>query len=64
MSDTNPIELQKALKGAHYPASKDDLVSCAKDNHADRQMMDKISHIPGKSYDNPAEVEKAVFKNR
>ncbi|MFH8344126.1 DUF2795 domain-containing protein [Streptomyces sp. NPDC018045] len=64
MSDTNPIELQKALKGAHYPASKDDLVSCAEGNHADRGTMDKISHLPGKSYENPAEVEKAVFKNR
>ncbi|MEU4199934.1 DUF2795 domain-containing protein [Streptomyces sp. NPDC045470] len=64
MSDTNPIELQKALKGAHYPASKDDLVSCAEGNHAGRQMMDKISDIPGKSYENPAEVEKAVFKGR
>ncbi|MFI2238600.1 DUF2795 domain-containing protein [Streptomyces chrestomyceticus] len=64
MSDTDPIKLQKALKGAHYPASKDDLASCAKGNHADRQMMDKISHIPGKSYENPAEVEKAVFRNQ
>ncbi|MFK8849928.1 DUF2795 domain-containing protein [Streptomyces sp. Ac-502] len=64
MSDTNPIELQKALKGAHYPASKDDLVSCAESNHAGSQMKDKISHIPSKSYENPAEVEKAVFKGQ
>ncbi|MEN2422671.1 DUF2795 domain-containing protein [Streptomyces rimosus] len=64
MSDTNPIELQKALKGAHYPASKDDLVSCAEGNHADSGMRDKISGIPSKSYENPAEVEKAVFKKQ
>ena len=35
--DVNPIELQKHLKGADYPASRDDLVALARDNGAPRR---------------------------
>ncbi len=59
-----PDRAAEGPQGAHYPASKDDLVSCAEGNHADSGMRDKISSIPSKSYENPAEVEKAVFKDR
>ncbi|UNO39829.1 DUF2795 domain-containing protein [Streptomyces sp. MST-110588] len=64
MADTNPIELQKALKGAHYPAGRKDLVECAKSNKADSELVDKISHLRENRFKNPAEVEKAVFHGK
>ncbi|MBT2386598.1 DUF2795 domain-containing protein [Streptomyces sp. ISL-11] len=62
MAETNPIALQKALKGAPYPSDRDKLVEVAKKNKAGRDMVDKISHLDAKTYDSPADVQKAVFR--
>lgn len=40
-------EVQKALKGASYPASGDDLAEIAKGNGADRDVIDAVSDIDG-----------------
>ena len=45
MATPNPIDLQKALKGADYPAAREDLISLAKDNGADDTLVEKISHV-------------------
>ncbi|WP_030664063.1 DUF2795 domain-containing protein [Streptomyces cellulosae] len=63
MADTSPIALQKALKGADYPASRDDLVSLARNNGADDKIVDKLSHSGKRQFDGPNEVQKAVFGN-
>ncbi|MFI6934125.1 DUF2795 domain-containing protein [Streptomyces sp. NPDC050287] len=63
MADTSPIDLQKALKGADYPASRDDLVSLARNNGADDKIVDKLSHSGKRQFDGPNEVQKAVFGN-
>ncbi|MFE4050114.1 DUF2795 domain-containing protein [Streptomyces sp. YIM B13518] len=63
MADLSPIDLQKALKGADYPASQDDLVSVARNNGADDQLVQKLARTGAKRFDGPDEVQKAVFGN-
>ncbi|WEH39891.1 DUF2795 domain-containing protein [Streptomyces sp. AM 2-1-1] len=61
MADISPIDLQKALKGAEYPASRDDLVSRARDNGAEETLVTKLGDAPADRFDGPNEVQKAVF---
>jgi hypothetical protein len=63
MADLSPIDLQKALKGADYPASRDDLVSVAKSNGADDTLVEKLTQAGSEQFDGPNEVQKAVFGN-
>ncbi|GHF64832.1 hypothetical protein GCM10010218_52860 [Streptomyces mashuensis] len=62
MAKTNPIELQKCLKGMEYPASKDNLVQHAKSHGAKKDTLDALSAMPKKDYDSPAAVTKAALK--
>ncbi|GGP54127.1 DUF2795 domain-containing protein [Streptomyces calvus] len=63
MADLSPIDLQKALKGADYPASRDDLVSLARSNGADDTLVEKLTQAGSEQFDGPNEVQKAVFGN-
>ncbi len=60
----NPIELQKALKGADYPTDRESLVSLAENNGADSGIVDKISRLGQKKFTGPDQVEKAVFQEK
>jgi Protein of unknown function (DUF2795) len=53
-------EVQKALKGADYPAGKDDLVRLAESNGADGDVVDALRGMDGDAYDSPADVMKGV----
>ncbi|WP_399932523.1 DUF2795 domain-containing protein [Streptomyces kanamyceticus] len=64
MADISPIDLQKALKGAQYPASRDDLVELARGNSGDGSLVDKLSDAPTDRFDGPDDVQKAVFGNQ
>ncbi|GAB3649325.1 DUF2795 domain-containing protein [Streptomyces sparsus] len=64
MADTDPIELQKALKNADYPASRADLASLARDNGADSGLVEKIESLPDTEYDGPDAVTREVFHSR
>ncbi|MFI6435256.1 DUF2795 domain-containing protein [Streptomyces sp. NPDC050759] len=61
MAANSPIDVQKALKGADYPASRDDLVSLAKSNGADDNIIDKLSNTQTQRFDGPNDVQKAIF---
>ncbi|GAA3292186.1 DUF2795 domain-containing protein [Streptomyces cinereospinus] len=63
MAGISPPDLQKALSGAEYPADRDQLVKVARDNHASKEVTERIEHLGKKRYENPAEVSKAVFQN-
>ncbi|MFH9130016.1 DUF2795 domain-containing protein [Streptomyces griseoaurantiacus] len=63
MASVSPIDLQKALKGADYPASRDDLVELARNNGADDALVDKLSNSGVSEFDGPNKVQKAVFDN-
>lgn len=56
----SPVQLQKHLKGASYPASKDDLVRKAQDNNASDDIVEKIKELPASSFGSPKDVMKAL----
>ena len=58
--DVNPIELQKHLKGADYPASKDDLVSLAEGNGAPSEIVDALRNSSTTEFSGPDQVQKAL----
>jgi Protein of unknown function (DUF2795) len=57
----NPIDLQKALHGAEYPASKQDLIALAKKNGADDDIVKSLDNLPDGDITGPDQVQKAVF---
>ncbi|MBT2411381.1 DUF2795 domain-containing protein [Streptomyces sp. ISL-12] len=61
MADLSPIDLQKALRGADYPADKKSLVDCARKNKADDKVVSRLDGLKKDSFDGPNEVQKAVF---
>jgi len=46
-SHANPIGVQKYLKGANYPARKEDLVMTARGNKAPREVLEALERLPG-----------------
>ncbi|MCW2691109.1 MAG: hypothetical protein JWR37_5999 [Mycobacterium sp.] len=57
----NPIDVQKALAGESYPASKSDLIEKAKENGADQSLVDDLDKLPDREYSGPDQVQKALF---
>lgn len=60
----NPIQVQKFLGGMSYPASKENLVSHAKDAGADRDIVDALDNLPDKEYDGPTDVTSALSDSK
>jgi Protein of unknown function (DUF2795) len=56
-------EVQKALKGVDYPASRDDLADQADRNGADRELVDALRGMDKSSFDGPNAVMKALKGN-
>ncbi len=55
----SPANLEKFLKGVHYPAQKNDLVSTARDNGAPSELMDILRQMPEQQFGGPQDVMKA-----
>ena len=53
-------EVQKALKGVDYPASKDELAGHAEANVADRELVDALRNMGKDSFDGPNAVMKEL----
>ena len=60
MAKINPIELQKALKGADYPASKRDLMETAEKNGASEEVRSALESLPDQTYEKPVDVSEAL----
>ncbi|MCF2132781.1 DUF2795 domain-containing protein [Mycetohabitans rhizoxinica] len=58
----SPVDIQKALKGMDYPASKEDVIQCAQRSHADDSVLEMLKRIPEREYGTPASVSKEVGK--
>ncbi|AXF25641.1 hypothetical protein CUJ89_34975 [Burkholderia pyrrocinia] len=56
----SPVDVQKALKGMDYPASKAEVVQCAERSHAGRDVIDMLTRIPDREYGTPASVAKEL----
>jgi hypothetical protein len=59
----SPIAVQKALKGIHYPARKDDLLRQAQQNHASQEVIGRIRSMHADRYEKPTDVMKALGKS-
>jgi hypothetical protein len=62
MAQAEFIEVQKALAGISYPATKDQLIEHARGNNAGSDIVAVLEGIPDREYDGPNEVSKAVAK--
>ncbi|CAJ0865945.1 hypothetical protein R20233_01276 [Ralstonia sp. LMG 32965] len=60
----SPIGIQKALKGASYPAKKQELLKTAQANGADDSTLKTLREMPDDEYDTPAAVSKAVSNEK
>lgn len=56
----SPAAIQNYLKGADYPASKQDLIELAQDNDAPQDVMNIINKLPDRDYGSPADVNTEV----
>lgn len=59
MAHSNPIQIQKYLKGVDYPASKQDLIRNAKKNGADESVCASLEQLPDEDFQTPADVSEA-----
>ncbi|KRV50018.1 hypothetical protein AQ490_17470 [Wenjunlia vitaminophila] len=57
----SPIDIQKALHGAGYPAKAKDLAALARRNGADDRIVEMIEKSGQEQFDRPSEVQKAIF---
>lgn len=55
----SPANVQAHLKGIHYPASKEDLISTAKRNGAPREILAILEQMPEGELGGPQDVMKA-----
>ncbi|HET6187400.1 MAG TPA: DUF2795 domain-containing protein [Trebonia sp.] len=62
MAQAEFIQVQKALGGISYPATKEQLVEYARGKNAGDDILKVLQSIPDQEYDGPNEVSKAVAK--
>ncbi|MFD0776341.1 DUF2795 domain-containing protein [Streptomonospora algeriensis] len=60
MAQPTFIEVQKALSGADYPSSRDELVQHAKAKKADDGVVDALQRLPRRQYGGPDEVSRDI----
>jgi hypothetical protein len=57
----SPIDIQKALSGMDYPASKDEIVRHAENHGGDKDVIEALRKIDDREYEGPSGVSSAVF---
>jgi hypothetical protein len=62
MSQVNPVQIQKFLKGVDYPANKQTLIENAKKLGADENVRESLEKLPDQEYDAPVDVSQALAK--
>ena len=55
----SPIDIQKALKGMDYPATKQQILEHAKGS--DKDVLEALQKIDDREYEGPSGVSAAVF---
>jgi hypothetical protein len=54
-----PIQIARYLRGADFPASKEDLVECARQNDAPEKVIEAIRTLDAESFNSIADVTRA-----
>lgn len=60
MAKVNPVQVQKFLSGMDYPAGKKQLMSHAKSEGADDNVLSLLNKLPSQNYQTPADVSQAI----
>ncbi|MDP3958205.1 MAG: DUF2795 domain-containing protein [bacterium] len=58
----NPVHVQKFLKGAKYPCSKEDLMKTAEAEGAGKDVVETIRSIPMERFNSPNDVSEGIGK--
>jgi len=56
----SPAQVEKYLKGADYPASKENLLDRARQNQAPDDVVRKIQSLPGDQFPSTKDVMRAL----
>jgi len=59
-TNSDSIQIQKYLHGMDYPASKDDLIDCAKENGAPKEVLDQLDSLRSDHFNSPVEISKHI----
>ena len=57
----SPIDIQKALGGMDYPATKEQIVEHAQGNGGSDDVLEALKGIEDREYEGPSGVSAAVF---
>jgi Protein of unknown function (DUF2795) len=57
----SPIDIQKALSGMDYPASKEQIVQHAESHGGGKEVLEALKKIEDREYEGPSGVSSAVF---
>ena len=57
----SPIDIQKALSGMDYPASKEQILQHAEQQGGDKEVLEALRKIEDREYEGPSGVSSAVF---
>jgi len=58
----SPANVERYLKGIHYPAQKKDLIECAQNNNAPEDIMNVINRFEEREYKATTDVAKEIGK--
>jgi len=58
----NPVEVQACLRGVDYPASKQQLLTHAKQQGADAEVLIALEQVGDQQFGSPTEVTEALGK--
>jgi hypothetical protein len=58
----SPAIVEKYLRGIHYPAEKENLLSTAKNKDAPEEVIAILNKMPAMTYRSPIDVTKEIGK--
>jgi hypothetical protein len=56
----NRLTVLQNLKGVDWPATRDELVTRARNNSADEVTLHALEHLAGERYDSPEQLAEAI----
>jgi len=59
---TNPVAIERYIKGIGFPANKEDLIQQAQENGAPEDVMDVLNRFDEHEYNSPIDISKEVAR--